>query len=164
MTAAPIITSAGNGDVLHFSPTELLVWKATLATTGAFDQLELTAQPGHAGAPEHVHAATEECFYVLTGAFRFSVAGSQVLAGPGTFLFVPRGTAHTWTNAAETVSTMLLTLVPGGMKPFFDEAAPLMHATPPDLAALNAVNARHATTVVGPPLAPGPRPGDHPFR
>jgi len=160
MTPTPIITQPGDGDVLRFSPTELLVWKATRATTGAFDQLELTAQPGHAGAPEHVHGATEECFYVLAGAFRFTVAGSQVLAGPGTFLFVPRGIAHTWTNAAETASTMLLTLVPGGMKPFFDEAAPLMHATPPDLAALTAVNARHDTTVVGPPLAPGPRPGD----
>jgi quercetin dioxygenase-like cupin family protein len=131
MTPTPIIDQPGDGDVLRFSPTELLVWKATLATTGAFDQLELTAQPGHAGASEHVHGATEECFYVLAGAFRFTVAGSQVLAGPGTFLFVPRGIAHTWTNAAETASTMLLTLVPGGMKPFFDEAAPLMHATPP---------------------------------
>ena len=77
---------------------------------------------------------------------------------------MPRGTAHTWTNAAETASTMLLTFVPGGMKPFFDEAAPVMHAHPLDLDALTAINARHATTVVGPPLPPGPRPGDHPAR
>jgi hypothetical protein len=67
---------------------------------------------------------------VLAGAFRFAVASSEVIAEPGSFLFVPRGTAHTWTNAAETASTMLLTFVPGGMKPFFDEAAPY-HARPP---------------------------------
>jgi hypothetical protein len=41
------------------------------------------------------------------------------------------------------------------MKAFFEEAAPLMHAEPLDLQALTAVNARHATTVVGPPLAAG---------
>ena len=157
MQFQPIVTPPGEGDVLQFSPTELLTWKATLASTGTFDQLTLTAQPGHAGAPEHVHSAVEECFYVLDGAFRFKVAGSIVLAERGTFLFVPRGTAHTWTNALDVASTMLLTFVPGGMKAFFEEAAPLMHAEPPDIKALTEVNARHATTVVGPPLPAGPR-------
>ena len=96
--------------------------------------------------------------------FSPAVAGSEVIAEPGTFLFVPRGTAHTWTNAAETASTMLLTFVPGGMKPFFDEAAPVMYAHPLDLGALTAINARHATTVVGPPLPPPPVPAGHPAR
>src|ERR1700759_3003110 len=164
MSVLPIVTPAGQGEVLQFSPTELLTWKATQATTGAFDQFELTAQPNHAGAPLHVHATVEECFYVLAGAFRFAVAGSEVIAEPGTFLFVPRGTAHTWNNVADTASTMLLTFVPGGMKAFFEEAAPIMHAQPLDLDALTAINARHATTVVGPPLRPGPGPADHPAR
>ena len=114
MSILPIVTPAGKGDALQFSPTELLIWKATQATTGAFDQFELTA--------------------------------------------------HTWTNVAETASTMLLTFVPGGMKPFFEEAAPVMHADPLDLDALTAINARHATTVVGPPLLPGPGPAGHPAR
>ena len=96
--------------------------------------------------------------------FSPAVAGSEVIAEPGTFLFVPRGTAHTWTNAAETASTMLLTFVPGGMKPIFDEAAPVMYAHPLDLGALTAINARHATTVVGPPLPPPPVPAGHPAR
>lgn len=158
--SVPIVLPPADGDVLRFSPDELLVWKGTLATTGSFDQFELTARPGRPGVPEHVHAAVEECFYVLDGAFRFKVGESVVLAEPGTFLFVPRGVPHTWTNAAPTVSRMLLTFVPGGMKPFFDEAAPLMHADPVDLAALAAVNERHRTTVVGPPLPAGPLPGD----
>jgi mannose-6-phosphate isomerase-like protein (cupin superfamily) len=157
MQIQPIVTPPGRGDVLQFSPTELLTWKATVASTGTFDQLTLTAQPGHVGAPEHVHSAVEECFYVLDGAFRFKVANSIVLAERGTFLFVPRGTAHTWTNALDVASTMLLTFVPGGMQAFFEEAAPLMHAEPLDIKALTEVNARHATTVVGPPLPAGPQ-------
>ena len=104
------------------------MWKATQATTGAFDQFELTAQPNHTGAPLHVHATVDECFYVLAGAFRFAVAASEVIAEPGSFLFVPRGTAHTWTNVADTASTMLLTFVPGGMKPF--STRPLPSCTP----------------------------------
>ena len=114
MAIMPIVTPPHDGDIVAFSPGELLVWKGTLASTGALDQLELTAQPGYAGAPEHIHLTQEECFYVLDGAFRFKVAGSIVLAKPGTFLFVPRGTAHTWTNALDVVSTMLLTFAPAG--------------------------------------------------
>ena len=37
-----------------------------------------------------------------------------------------------------------------------------MHAEPVDIEALNAVNARYATTVVGPPLPAGPRTGAAP--
>jgi mannose-6-phosphate isomerase-like protein (cupin superfamily) len=153
----PIVLPPMDGDVQQFSPSELLVWKGTLATTGSFDQFELTAQPHHVGAPEHVHAAVEECFYILDGAFRFKVGESVVVAEPGTFLFVPRGTNHTWTNALDVPSTMLLTFVPGGMKPFFDEASPLMHAQPLDMATLEAINQRHATSIVGPPLPSGPQ-------
>lgn len=158
MSVVPIVTPSRAGDVLQFSPSERLVCKATTATTGSFDQFELIALPGHAGAPEHVHAAVDECFYVLDGAFRFKVGADVVLAETGAFLFVPRGTAHTWANASGGPSAMLLTFVPGGMKAFFDEASPLMHADPLDLAALAEVNARHATTVVGPPLPGGPLP------
>ena len=104
----------------------------------------------------------EECFFVLDGAFRFKVADSTVVAEPGTFLFVPRGTAHTWTNALDVASTMLITFIPGGMEAFFQEAAPLMHAEPLDIKALTAVNARHATTVVGPTLPAGPLAAGNP--
>jgi hypothetical protein len=89
MSVLPIVTPPREGDILQFSPGELLVWKGTLADTGSFDQFELTAQPGHPGAPEHVHIAVEECFSVLDGAFRFTVAGEIVLAEAGAFLFVP---------------------------------------------------------------------------
>jgi len=99
---------------------------------------------------------------VLDGAFRFKVGDSVVVAETGTFLFVPRGTAHTWTNALDVASTMLVTFIPGGMEAFFKEAAPLMHTEPLDIKALTAVNARHATTVVGPPLPAGPLADEDP--
>ena len=143
----------GAGDVLQFSPSERLIWKATAATTGgAFDQFELTANPDHAGAPEHVHDDVDEAFFVLDGTFQFKLGDETFLAEEGTFLFVPRGVNHTWRNAVLRRSRMILTYIPGGMQSFFEEAAPLMHATTPDPAALDAVNERHGTHIVGPPL------------
>ena len=81
----------------------------------------------------------------------------MLIAEAGTFVFVPRGINHTWRNAVLRRSRMALTYVPGGMKPFFEEASPLMHAATVDPAQLEAVNERHRTRVVGPPL-PAPSP------
>ena len=55
---------------------------------------------------------------------------------------------------------MLLTFVPGGMRPFFDAASPIMHTEPLDMAALTAVNEAHGTSVLGPPLPTGPDVAD----
>ncbi len=55
---------------------------------------------------------------------------------------------------------MLLTFVPGGMRPFFDAAAPIMHSERLDAAALAEVNRAHGTSVLGPPLPSGPDVAD----
>ena len=149
----PIVEKSGEGHVLQFSPSEKLVWKATATTTGGvMDQFELTAAPDHVGAPEHVHSAVDEFFYVLEGAFRFKVGDQLLTAEAGSFLFGPRGTAHTWRNGAETTSRMLLTYIPGGMEPFFEEASPYMFADQVDLTGLEKVNEKYNTQIVGPPL------------
>jgi len=149
----PIVEHDGDGHVLQFSPSEKLVWKATAETTGGImDQFELTALPDHFGAPEHIHRAVDEFFYVLEGAFRFKVADTMVTAEVGSFLFVPRGTAHAGRNALESTSRMILTYIPGGMEPFFEEASPYMYADSPDMAALGKVNEKYNTDVVGPLL------------
>ena len=152
-TVNPIVEHNGEGHVLQFSPSEKLIWKATAATTGGvMDQFELIALPNHFGAPEHVHHTVDEFFYVLEGAFRFKVGNEQVIAEAGSFLFVPRETHHTWRNAAQITSRMLLTYIPGGMEPFFEETAPYMFAEPPDMNVLEKLNNKYNTDIVGPPL------------
>ncbi len=152
-TVKPIAEHSGEGHVLQFSPSEQLVWKATAATTGGvMDQFELIAEPDHFGAPEHVHHAVDEFFYVLEGAFRFKVGDEQVIAEAGSFLFVPRETHHTWRNVAKETSRMLLTYIPGGMEPFFEEVSPYMFADPVDLVSIEKINQNYYTDIVGPPL------------
>ena len=54
---------------------------------------------GHApvgeGPPMHIHPKTDEGFYIGAGEMRFIFPDREVLAGPGTFVFVPRGVKHT---------------------------------------------------------------------
>ena len=47
------------------------------------------------GAPMHIHPHTDEGFYVGEGVLTFVFPDRQVVAGPGTFVFVPRGVEHT---------------------------------------------------------------------
>lgn len=155
----PIFLRDGTGDVLQFSPSERLIWKATAATTaGGFDQFELTADPDHEGAPEHIHDTVDESFFVLDGAFQFKLRDQLLIAEAGTFVFVPRGVNHAWRNAVLRRSRMILTYVPGGMRQFFEDAAPLMHQPTPDPVALQEINERHRTRVVGPPLPAAAQP------
>lgn len=152
-SVSPIVEHKDEGHVLQFSPSERLIWKATATTTGGvMDQFELIATPDHVGAPEHVHSVVDEFFYVLEGAFLFKVGDKLLTAEAGSFLFVPRGLNHTWRNGAEITSRMLLTYIPGGMEPFFEEVSPYMFADPLDQAAIEKVNEKFNTKIVGPPL------------
>jgi mannose-6-phosphate isomerase-like protein (cupin superfamily) len=44
-----------------------------------------------AGPPLHVHEHEDECFYVLGGAISVRCGGDAYEAGPGSFVFLPRG-------------------------------------------------------------------------
>lgn len=150
----PLLVAPGDGEVLDFTPSEQFVWKATGAETGgAFDTFESLMQPGVPGAPEHVHDAHDEIFYVLEGEFRFKIGAEIVPAPAGSFAYVPKGTAHTWVNVDAGASRLLTQFLPGGMQRFFEATTDLIQAVPLDVAALEAA-ARYNTRLVGPPLLP----------
>jgi mannose-6-phosphate isomerase-like protein (cupin superfamily) len=143
---------AGEGRVTPVGPRERIVWKVTGDRTGGgLDVGENVTEPG-AGPPLHVHHASDEAYYVLEGTVAVRVGARTLTAPPGTFVFIPRGTAHAFMNAGARPARLLLTFSPGGVDRFFDELAPLVAAESPAPARLAAVGARHRVEVVGPPL------------
>jgi quercetin dioxygenase-like cupin family protein len=65
-----------------------------------------------------VHQRTEESFYVLDGAFTFTLGAEDVEAGPGSFIRVPPGTRHEL-RAAPGGGRLLTMWVPGGTEAMF---------------------------------------------
>ena len=63
-------------------------------TGGSYRVLVGRAAVGE-GPPMHIHPDTDEGFYVGEGELTFVFPDHQVVAGPGTFVFVPRGVEHT---------------------------------------------------------------------
>ena len=74
----------------------------------------VTVQPRSGGPPSHSHAAEDDSFYVLEGELTFGVEGEEVVAGPGTFVFVPPGVEHTFANRGDTIARFLNVHAPAG--------------------------------------------------
>jgi quercetin dioxygenase-like cupin family protein len=110
-------------------------------TGGSFTLADCVGGTGPWTVP-HLHRAMEESFYVVDGAFTFTVAGSEVEHGPGGFVMVPRGAAHTF-GALRDDSRVLILMVPGGLEEMFYELGTLSPDAIRDPAVRAAISARH---------------------
>lgn len=103
------------------------------------------------GIPRHYHNHLDEMFYVLEGDMRFVVGEEQRVAGPGTFVYVPRGTVHAWRPVGTGPVRQLLVVIPGGFEAYFDA----MQTLPPfeeNPEAWRALGEQWDVHVVGPGL------------
>ena len=89
-------------------------------TGGAFAVAEDRSAPGF-GPPPHVHEREDEAFYVLEGEYAFGSDEGEVRAGPGTFVFAPKGRLHWWRNVGDGPGRHLELFVPAGLEGFFQE-------------------------------------------
>jgi quercetin dioxygenase-like cupin family protein len=72
------------------------------------------------GAPRHVHSREDECFYVMDGTISVECGDEAWEAGPGAFVFLPRGVPHAWDVVGERARVLILT-VPAGFEGFMRE-------------------------------------------
>ena len=123
--------TAGTGRT-YWGPGDLYTFLVTGDETGgAYFAMEALVPPG-GGPPPHIHRREDETFYVIEGSVTFRLGDDLVLAGPGDFVNVPRGTVHCFRNDGRETARMILTFTPGGMERFFEETlVPAPHADAP---------------------------------
>jgi len=122
-------------------------------TGGSYAIIE-DVTPPQGGPPLHRHSREDESFYVLEGDFVFEVDGERIAAGPGSTVFAPRGTAHTFQNVGARPGRMLLIVQPAGLDVFFDEVAQAVAgAARPDVALVVPLFQKYGLELLGPPLA-----------
>lgn len=125
-------------------------------TGGAFTLLEALVPPD-TGPPPHHHNAEDETFILLEGKVTFHVGDQVIDALPGSTVFVPRGTIHSFRNVDSGIAKMLFMYNPPGMEGMFTEighpgtrnvqAPPLSMA---DVEAMIAVSGKYKFTIVPP--------------
>jgi quercetin dioxygenase-like cupin family protein len=124
------------------------------ACGGAFTAIEGSAAPGE-GPPLHLHRSQDELIYTLEGTYRIKL-GDQLFDAPvGSFIFIPRGTAHTWQNIGDTLARFFAAFTPAApeFEQFFVRFAELPDPERGVAAFARLAEETHAMEVVGPPLA-----------
>jgi quercetin dioxygenase-like cupin family protein len=126
---------------------------------GPYSLLHLTAPPPFE-TPYHVHQAEDEAFYVLDGELMVIRDGTKMVAGPGTYVFLPRGVPHGFRSSSDATSRVLIHAIPGGKVGFvgmmLEMATPLAdrhklpEVIPPDLKKLTALCEKNGIRILGP--------------
>lgn len=126
-------------------------------TAGALGLVECSFYEGF-GPPLHIHSREDEAMYVLEGDIRFRQGDDEFVAGPGTWVWSPRGIAHAFRVESEKARALVL-VTPGGFERMFEEGGvPLAESAEPpvqeyDPQAAAALADRFGFEVVGPRLA-----------
>ena len=159
----PFALAPGGGTSFE-NPVGTTTFKATSGQSGgALTVIEGVSAPG-AGPPLHVHREQDEFIYTLDGMFRVRLGDDLIEALPGSFVFIPRDTPHTWQNIGDGLSRFVATLVPASVE--FEEFFRRFGALSPEERAAGAFGRLAAETgameVLGPPLAESGRPRDRP--
>jgi quercetin dioxygenase-like cupin family protein len=167
-TLAPRIAYSGDGRVISAFGDEAIVHLAA-ENTGGMLTLWTTITPPGGGPPPHYHLYESEWYVVLEGQVQFLIGGQWRDVPPGSTVFAPRGTVHSFKNAGDGPSRMLVSTSPGGFEIFLSRCAKeFAKAGGPDPERLTQIGAEHGihflpedqTEVTG-KLAGEVRPGMH---
>lgn len=110
---------SATGGTFDLGAITLKLLLAAEQTNGAVALGEFWGGEGPWTVP-HVHQRTDESFYILDGAFTFTLGDEETQAEPGAFILVPRGTRHLL-RAASGGGRLLTVWAPGGLERMFME-------------------------------------------
>ncbi len=121
-------------------------------TRGAYAFQEMIVAPGFPWIPPHIHHNEDEALYGLEGEIAVRVGDQVHTVGPGTYVLMPRGIVHTFSNPGTVPAKVLVISSPGAVIGYFEEAAALTNASPtgqPDMEQLAALARRYGIELVG---------------
>lgn len=147
MTSRAFILQPGEGRSIDLGGFAMSVKADHEDTAGAFTLLE-ASEPPHFGPPLHVHRDAAEVFYVLEGAYRIVIEGTETLCPAGSFIFIPAGVEHGF-QVGDVASRKLNLYLPAAMVGYFDELSTAIRQGGVDDEALAAIADRHGMTVLG---------------
>jgi quercetin dioxygenase-like cupin family protein len=146
-----IALKSGEGRMLSLGPIRIWVQEDGTHTRGTLGVAEFEIPPHAPTPPPHIHHAHEEVFYVLEGELEFLVGTQAMRAAVGTFVMVPIGALHTFSNPTDKTARFLNTFTPARYIHYFEEYSRLFQqGTPPTSQQLKDLMAHYNTEVVAP--------------
>lgn len=140
----------GQGRLLDLGNFQAVVLAAGDATSGDLTVLQTQGEPSGFGPPLHRHRDAAEAFFVLEGEYLMFIDDAQHLCPPGTFVYVPRGTPHTFKVSSDGPGRKLNLFTPAAMVGFFEELAVAEAAGSATASVLDEIAKRNQMDVLGP--------------
>jgi mannose-6-phosphate isomerase-like protein (cupin superfamily) len=144
----PVIMSPGAAEQIRPFGIDMKVMLGAEHTGGTFSAVLAEVKPGD-GPPPHLHRDREEYFFIVEGAYSLSVNGNESTIGPGTLVFVPRGTVHTFKNVSSGMGKILEWTIPGSNGDYFRAMNEMETAGGFNPETFTAINQRFVTEFVG---------------
>ena len=151
----PFALAPGDGTSVENPTGGVTTFKAVSdQSDGGLTAIEGVSAPGE-GPPLHVHREQDESIYTLDGTFRVRLGDDLIEAPPGSFVFIPRNTPHTWQNVGDGHARFVAVLFPASVE--FEEFFQRYGELSPEDRGVEAFSRLAAETrameVLGPPLA-----------
>jgi mannose-6-phosphate isomerase-like protein (cupin superfamily) len=97
-----VVHRPGQGEIHKLgSGSSVTIKAAGEHTGGTFFLSDSVIEPGFPGPPPHVHDRVHDMFFVLEGTLTMRLGDETMEAGPGTFVCVPPGVVHTFSNGTD---------------------------------------------------------------
>ena len=96
----PVIAAPEQVPAIRPFNLDMKVLLTTEDTAGAMSVIMAWHKPGE-GPPDHVHFNQEEIFFIVDGLYELTIDGQTSIGGPGTLVFIPRNTVHSFKNVGE---------------------------------------------------------------
>jgi quercetin dioxygenase-like cupin family protein len=125
-----MVHGPGEGEQIG-GPTAVTIKATGEETNGSFYLGEVVVAPGFPGPPPHVHERLHDMFYVLDGTLTMRLGDEATELREGSFVCVPPGVVHTFSNRSETSVRFLNFNTPAGWENYMrDLDAALAKGTP----------------------------------
>jgi quercetin dioxygenase-like cupin family protein len=129
--AEAVIHRQGEGERHAAGGSSAVTIKATgEATAGSLFLSETTIEPGFPGPPPHRHQHLHDMFYVLEGVLAMRLNDETHEIGPGTFVCVPPGVTHTFSNTSDAPVRFLNFNTPAGWENYMRDLGEAAKAGP----------------------------------
>jgi mannose-6-phosphate isomerase-like protein (cupin superfamily) len=120
----------GEGETIG-GPTTVTIKATGEETNESFYLGEAVLEPGFRGPPPHRHRRLHDMFYVLHGTLTMRLGDETLELEPGSFVCVPPGVVHTFSNPRDTPVKILNFNTPARWENYMrDLAAALAGGTP----------------------------------
>jgi mannose-6-phosphate isomerase-like protein (cupin superfamily) len=120
------VIGPADGEVIHLGPTQMRILEDGRTTEHRLGAAESILAPHTDGPLQHRHAQHDEGFYVVSGTARFTVGETSYDAPAGTFVMIPPGAPHTFSNPTDQPTVLLSTFTPDLYVQYFRDLGQLM--------------------------------------